>query len=173
MRKGAAVAGILIAIVAVLVTIGLDHQGTKERGRIERGLHNMTNEVRDHLVRVRLAVSEARAHAAEGNGDYVHYTSHGRGKVDIADLVELATYSTAVKEPSLAYLQEQLLVVYSDYESCIEDMPSLPREQRRLRGIILSHRRQMGVLIAAIRGSEPSAELLTLVNRIERELNVG
>jgi len=182
MGRLVALIGVGITIVSIIITVQVGRRGEKNMRevadrigqdvrRTATHVKNLTREARDVLADLEISVNEAKAHAASDHGDYVEYIMREPAKSDIETMVRLATYNAEAKGPALLYLQQQLLAIYSDYEELTSDIPSLPREQVRVRGILLSHRRQMGVIVAAIRQSDPPEDLHQFAAGIQRTMD--
>jgi hypothetical protein len=182
MGRALALAGVALTIIGIIISINVGKRGEtglqqvgervdEQVTRVADQVSGVTRDVSAALQQFEVTVNEAKAHAAADHGDYFDYMLREPAKSDVEAMVRLATYDAGIKGPALAHLEQQLLSIYADYEDLTSDIPSLPREQVRVRGIILSHRRQMGVLIAAIRQSDPPSGIYDVARRIEGSLH--
>ena len=176
---------IIAVIIAILIFFGQSEDSSRESGRQQsytrarssetvqpRQLDVVKEEVvvraEKLLVELDKLVSVTRAHAEEGAGDFGEYLHTSQARSDIAKISDTINDNSHAQRESLDLLKRHILKIKSDYQDKLKAMPTLPREQIRVRGIILSHRRQMGVLIATIRATQPAVEYTAFADGIEK-----
>ena len=147
----------------------------EEQGEIRETMEKVREDVgraRDRFLaelKNQFAVTEASA--AEETGDYPHYVRTKQAKRDMDEVLGHFASDDRFLDPSYALLIERIEFILRDYRNKIDEAPTLPRERVRIRGIVLSNRRQLGVYCEIVRNlRDAPREVRTLVLRVDEAL---
>ncbi len=90
---------------------------------------------------------------------------------DLKAITEITRNDMAAKEAGLQEIEKNLQIVQAEYAKLTRNYPTSPPERIKIRGTILSHRRQMGVLITAIERMKPlDQKYLSIVESVKKDL---
>ena len=114
------------------------------------------------------------ANAAEAPG-HLDFDDYLQTRVAKIDLEKLNSYfnrnSSSYKARLLEELTQLLIRIETDYKKELRSISTVGREIKRTEGILLSHRRQMGVIVVAIKNTSPPPIVYALANKVEGMLN--
>lgn len=175
-RGGSTFIGIIVGIVALIVTINLGNESSDEHQRIDQVVSTIRDTAADTaalLSKLEITIGGANAHAlsTKENMDFPKYLQTPIAKTDVQEISRIVKSLSSEREKALEMISQQLIQISNDYKAQHREMPTSPRERKVVEGLTMSHRRQMGVLISAIRESEATEAYLTLANSIEKMLH--
>jgi len=182
-NNGGGIAGFatLIGTVIAVLTFCTDIKQGADNSKTNIVIRETASQVNDTakqlsewLKNLDISLGVAMAHAEEAsNEDYLQYLQSSTAQQDVNTLVTLTNQYSANKRQALDLLKKQLTIVRDDYNAKKQEMPTLPRERINVQGTLLSHRRQMGIIIATIRQSGASGDYLAFADDVERMLIAG
>jgi len=165
-RRAAAV-GIALAILGIALGIQQSMQSSREHAGIVRTTTRVFQGLRTELTQL-LAVTAA--HASEANGDYAEYLASAVAQADVSRTVAVVDRFGRSRSIALSTVRRALLDVMDAYQRTTSETPSLPLEQLRVQGTVLSDRRQLAVLAEILRRSSNEGPDVAAVRAVERLL---
>lgn len=176
-QRGLVAAGVL-AVIGFALTIQQGAQGTREHKAISRAdslgrtrQQTSTNAaLRALYERLSGLLSAATANAAEASGDYREYMVTPVAQADVTQLVAMVDRFGNRRNTAVSAIRRQLGQIRDAYVRAALGSPSLPLEQVRVQGTVLSHRRQMAVLAEVLRRSSNQPSDVALVRSVETAL---
>jgi len=167
------VVSILFAVIGISVSIDSDKESGKQRSVIQKDVEEtkaIASEISEKLGRFRITIGGATTHAAEaqGNLDYQAYLQTPNAKIDLNKIGSYFTDSEKnEKSKLLKELTSQLARIESDYKKELRNLSTVEREIKRTEGILLSHRRQLGIIATAIKMTDPPPQIFAIANKVE------
>jgi len=177
MSKGTEKAIGVTGIILTLIGFNISFEGGEEVTQQHTAIHQAVEETKavvsnisDVLGRFEVTLGGAKAHAFEAPGymDYSEYLITQQAKSDLHDIERYFDNSENEKKSELLkVLTDQLRAVESDYKKELRSINTVGREIKRTEGLLLSHRRQLGVIVTAIKMVAPPSSIYALATDVE------
>ncbi len=171
--KAIGIGGILVALVSISANNESKERTSKEIAAYQHGVQQNTsaaNHLADLLDSFQSTLDDAVKHAAEapGNYDYIGYTQTKQARNDLQELsIYLEGKGGDQTNALLNKLSIQLDTVTSLYRIELKNTSTVGREIKRSEGLLLSYRRQIGIITTAIKQASPARSLYALAEKAE------
>lgn len=165
--------GIILALIGLNVSNESGQETKKEHEELNSvsvDTNNIVSSLVEKLGNFRITLGGATANAAQapGNLDYHSYLNTERAKIDLDEIDSyFRNNKSNEKAKLLKELTSQLKKIESDYKNELSNISTVSREIKRTEGILLSHRRQIGVIVTAIKMVNPPPHIYALANDVE------
>ncbi|ODB34387.1 hypothetical protein BB427_04625 [Pseudoalteromonas sp. BMB] len=171
----------IVGIVIAGMTLSVDFDSSKSSSADNKVTHRyfeetkqVVSKISDTLSQFRVTVGGAKAHAADGpeNYDFQDYAETEQAKRDLKT-IEVHFYGVGNDERRelLDELVDQMKSIEFEYLKEFKSASTVGREIKRKEGILLSHRRQLGVLVIAMKQINPPSEYYAFAQQIEDMLH--
>ena len=155
----------IIGVIIGIVSLGASFDFGNKTGNPPLQISDENLQSLKELVN-KIQFAKANANNANGEMDFRKYLETAIAKKDV-DLISRLINSEPKKHLAVKTLVSQVSIIEKDYESTLKKISSLPRERMRVTGILLSHRRQIGVLLVVLKNITKEEPIVEYAKNLE------